>query len=96
MTGSDRARQVWRHSDRVAHVESPGRVALASLSDLAVPPMLLTDTAAAIWMLLDGSRDLEAVVTALAEAFEVEESDIRDEVIAFVDDLAARDLIVLA
>lgn len=84
----------WRHSDAVAHVESPGRVALVSLSDLAAPPMLLTDSAAFIWGLVDGLRDVAAIVSACADEFGVDDHDIQGDVTAYLSDLAARRLIV--
>ena len=43
-----------------------------------------------IWKLCDGTRDLEAIVDALAAEFAVDRAELRADVAAFVDDLVAR------
>ena len=65
------ARVVWRRSEDVAHVESPGRVALLHLGHLERPPMILEGSSAVIWDLLDGDRDQAALTQAVAEHFDV-------------------------
>lgn len=53
----------------------------------------LTGTGRAIWLLIDGSRDLAAIITALAADYGVEAAGIAGEVEAFVADLTAAGLI---
>ena len=43
-----------------------------------------------IWQLCDGSRDLDALVEELADEFEVDRTELRDDVEAFVKDLEDR------
>ena len=43
-----------------------------------------------IWQLCDGSRDIDAVVTALLDEFDVDRDELAADVEAFVEDLIER------
>lgn len=49
----------------------------------------LTGTGAAIWGLIDGARDRDALIAALAQAYGAAPAAIADDVDAFLDDLRA-------
>lgn len=87
---------IWRHKDEIAVVSSDNRAVVLDLDRLDLLPVVLTDTAAAIWEAVDGERGAEAVVSRVADEFEVNAEEVRAQVLAFLDDLAARDLIVRA
>lgn len=53
----------------------------------------LTGTGRAIWLLIDGSRDLAAIIAELAADYGVEAAAIADEVMAFVVALSDAGLI---
>ena len=53
----------------------------------------LTDSAAAIWDLLDGSRNRAAVLAALADAYDAPQADLATDVDAFLGELRAGGLI---
>lgn len=53
----------------------------------------LTGSAAAIWDLLDGTRDRAAVLAALADAYEAPEAELAHDLDAFLDELRAGSLI---
>lgn len=55
---------------------------------------LLNETAQAVWELLAQARDLDALVAALAEEYEVDEEDLRKDVQELLDDLVQRGLVV--
>lgn len=73
-------------------VRREGRVVVQDLERLAEPPLVLTGSAEEIWGLLDG-RSVDEVVAALAVVHEVEPDVIRTDVVAFLDDLRARDIV---
>ena len=54
----------------------------------------LNGSAAAVWMLLDGSLDLDALVGELSGIFEVAADAIRPDVEAAVADFAAQGLLI--
>jgi Coenzyme PQQ synthesis protein D (PqqD) len=81
--------RTWRHADELAEVVTDGRVALLDLTRLNEPPVVLTHSAAAIWDAVDGRRDEDAVVTRVAEGFDVPAAEIREHVSAFLEDLAS-------
>jgi pyrroloquinoline quinone biosynthesis protein D len=76
--------RAWRHRAEVAHVESPGRVALLDLDHLDRPPVILEGSAAVIWELLDGTRDDGAVTSAVADHFGVPEAEVAQPVADFL------------
>ena len=49
----------------------------------------------AIWLQLDGSRDLAAVARAVAVSYEAPEDEIQADVIAFVETLVAKGVLTL-
>lgn len=53
----------------------------------------LTGTAAAVWRLLDGSHDREALLTALSKEYGVDRSDIVGEVDSFLTEIASAGLL---
>ncbi len=53
----------------------------------------LNDTGSLIWSLLE-TRDLDAVVDAVAERFDIDETTARDDVDSFLSDLSKRGLLV--
>jgi hypothetical protein len=53
----------------------------------------LAGTAAAIWRLIDGTRDRAALVSSLAAEFDRGETDISDDVDEFINQLAELGLI---
>ena len=57
-------------------------------------PSVLTDTSAVIWLYIDGRSTDEEIVTQVAAAYEVNPDEIREQVLAFLGDLAQRHLIV--
>lgn len=83
----------WRRSDHVAHVDGPDRVAVLDLAHLRRPPMILEGSAAVIWQLLDGSRDVAALTEAVAQHFHVTAEEIGPSVAAFLDQLRDLELI---
>ena len=87
---------IWRHKDEIAVVSSQGRAVVLDLDRLDLLPVVLTDTAAAIWEAVDGECGDEAVVSRVADEFGVDADEVRAQILAFLVDLAARDLIVRA
>ena len=87
---------IWRHKAEIAVVSSQGRAVVLDLDRLDLLPIVLTVTAAAIWQAVDGERGDEAVVSRVADEFEVDADEVRAQILAVLDDLAARDLIVRA
>jgi hypothetical protein len=85
---------VWRHKDEVAVVAGENRVVVLDLDRLDQAPVVLTDSAAVIWQLVDGRRGDDAVVREVAEWFEVSEDEVRHHVLGYLEELAARDLLV--
>jgi len=53
----------------------------------------LTDSGAAIWRLIDGARDRDALVAALTREFAADASEIAADVDAFLDMLRCEDLL---
>ena len=85
-----------RIGPEVAWVEDAehDRVAVLDLDRLGHPAAVLTDTSAVIWLCVDGRSTDEEIVTQVAAAYEVNPDEIREQVLAFLGDLAQRDLIV--
>lgn len=87
----------WRIGPEVAWVDGDGeaaRVAVLDLDRLGQPPVVLTDSSAVIWLCIDGASTDEALVTRVAAEYEVNPDAIREQVLAFLGDLAERHLIV--
>ena len=85
-----------RHADELAVVVGNHRVVVLDLDHLDDPPVILTDSAAAIWEAIDGRLDDEGVVARVARGFGLQASEIRDQVLAFLQQLLALHLIVTA
>jgi hypothetical protein len=86
--------ETWGVPEDVAWVAGDERVAVLHLTDAGQLPVVLTGPSAEIWAAVDGVRDEEAIVTHVARLFEVNEEAIREQVRAFLGDLATRKLIV--
>ena len=91
------AGEVWRRKDDVAFVDSgPERSAVLDLDRLDQPPYILNGSSAVIWQLVDGRRDRDAIVAAVAEFYEVEPMTVEQAVAEFLADLEGRGLVVQA
>ncbi len=80
----------------LAQVAGPGRVALVDLRNPGEAPVILQGSAAVVWTMLDGARDLDAVVAAVAAEYGVAPAEVEAGVRSFVDDLIARGLVATA
>ena len=56
--------------------------------------MRLSSVALEIWQLLDGKRSVADIIKALKEVFEVDEEDLKKDVIGFIKDLARREVVI--
>lgn len=56
--------------------------------------VVLNETGAFIWPMLDGTNDLAAIVGAVCERFDVDAGSARADVDAFLDALASRGALV--
>ena len=74
-------------------VESEYRAVVLDLDRLDDPPLILTDSAAAVWWHVDGRNSEQDIVRKVARMFGVRGGEIADEVSEFLEDLASRDLI---
>jgi hypothetical protein len=91
-----RRTRIWQRSPRVAAIESPDRVAFVHLDHVAAPPRMLEGSGAVIWSAIDGVSDEDEIIAAVAESFGVERHTIDSDVIRFIDELHAADLILQA
>jgi hypothetical protein len=87
---------VWRHKPEVAHVDSEERSAVLDLERLDQPPLILEGSAAVIWQLIDGVRDLDVLSVDVARYFGESADAVRPAVEAFLTDLSERGLLVQA
>ena len=83
-----------RHSPRIAWVGEPERVVVLHLDRLDELPLVLTGSGAAIWHAVDGSGDVDEVIRTVAGEFGLPTETVEPDVRAFLEDLAARGLIV--
>ena len=60
------------------------------------PPYILNGSSAVIWQLIDGERDLDALVRGVADFYEVAVVTVEQAVVAFVAELGGRGLVVRA
>ena len=81
-----------KQSDRYAETDVDDEIVVMRLDNGEF--FSLAGTAAATWRLIDGTRDREAVVAALAEQYEGAEADIASDVDEFLATL--RDMGLLA
>ena len=88
-------RPVWRIGPEVAWVDGEAdRVTVLDLDQLDQQPVVLTDSSAVIWLCIDGTSTDEEIVARVAAEYEVNPDAIREQVLAFLGDLAQRHLIV--
>lgn len=83
----------WRRRASVVSVGDSGRTALIDLDDAAHPPRILNGPAAAVWQAVDGERDLTAVCERVADEFDMTGDEVRSDVVAFLESLAAQGLV---
>ncbi|MFT3873082.1 MAG: PqqD family protein [Nocardioides sp.] len=76
----------WRRAEELAAVESPNRFAILDLTHLDRPPVILADTAAAIWRHLVEPVSETDLTKMLAEEYAVTPA----EVVPAVADFLAR------
>ncbi|MCX6399616.1 MAG: PqqD family protein [Propionibacteriales bacterium] len=79
----------------VAQARSDQRVALLDLDHLDRPAVILEDSAAAIWEAVDGERSETDVVATVADQFGLDPRSITVDVHELLDDLLARELLVV-
>jgi hypothetical protein len=84
----------WDIKSEVAWTDQDDRVAVLDLDRLQESPLVLTSTGGSIWRAIDAERDEDAIVLHVAELHEVDPDEIREQVLAFLTDLAQRHLIV--
>lgn len=75
----------WRVLDTEALVVDPKAGLLYPLNSVATR----------IWELADGSRSVDAIITALVDEFDADEATIRADALRFLDDLATAGLIAM-
>lgn len=85
---------VWRVGDEVAWTSGPDRVAVLDLDRPTLLPQLLTDSGAVIWRAVDGERDEDSIIAQVAAEYDVPHTEIGEQVLAFLAELAERHLIV--
>jgi Coenzyme PQQ synthesis protein D (PqqD) len=89
---------VWRRATSTAYVESPSgsaqRVVVLDLDHLDLPPYVFEDSAAQVWVRVDGVRSEAEIVTDLADVYEVPVEVLAGDVRQFVDRLRDLGLIV--
>ena len=81
---------VKRHAN-FAETEVDGEILLIDMDGGMI--FAMKDTAAELWALIDGKRDLGGVVDELATRFAAEAATIRHDCSAMVDDLLAAGLV---
>lgn len=67
---------------------------VAGIGDMEDELFTLNESGKAIWDLLDGKRDLDAVITTLAENYEASAGEISKDVIGLVEELVKRRMLV--
>lgn len=73
------------HSPEIAWVSSDDRVVIVRLDDLAAEPLVLSGSAAAIWVATEAPATLEEIVGRVASGYARPPSDIADEVAGFIE-----------
>ena len=81
----------FRKNDTIIHKELDG-------APILIDPYRRTLThlnpvALEIWKLLDGKRPVSAMLEALREEFDIDETVLRKDVLGFLDELAKREMI---
>ncbi|WP_424464626.1 PqqD family protein [Pseudoclavibacter helvolus] len=73
--------------------DESGDVTVLSLLDTACKPLVLSGTAVVIWDELDGERPVRLIVNQLAADYGLDEQVIGEQVVAFVTQLLAAQLL---
>lgn len=81
-----------RHPE-LAVVDTEDQVVLLRLETLAAPPVVLDDSGADIWRLIDGQRDLDALVGDVAACYGVGPTQVHEDVSSFVAGLRRNGLL---
>ena len=85
---------VPRRADRVVQAEVDGELVLMSPRDFAY--FGTQGTGDPVWALVDGVRDVDAIVSELEERYMAEPGVIRAQTVEFLDALAAAGLVTFA
>ena len=80
--------------DELAVVESEYRAVVLDLTRLDEPPLVLTESAAAIWWCIDGANTETEIISKVARLFGLAQNEIGEQVRAFLEDLSLRRFIV--
>jgi hypothetical protein len=84
----------WHRSADVAWVGNGERVVVLDLGDpTAARPQLMEGPAAAIWRAVDGVRDTDGVVSAVAAAAGLTTDEVAGDVAGFLEQLWAQGLL---
>ena len=86
----------WRIKPEVAWTDQDDRIAVLDLDRLSEPPVIFTDSGGDIWRAIDGERNEDSIVSFVAQQYDVTPTEIRQQVLVFLADLAERHLIVRA
>lgn len=86
--------QTWRRHADLAEVASPGRSAILRLTSPELPPVILEDSAAVIWQLIDGPVTHGDLAAAVAETYGQPVGQVDGAVAEFLDGLTATGLLV--
>jgi hypothetical protein len=78
----------WRHSERVAWVDSGDRVTILDLSVSQDEPRILSESASAVWRAVDGLRSDSDIVAEVALGYGVSSEVIEADVRSFLNELA--------
>lgn len=85
--------QIWKHASCIAEVrnEPADRIALLELN--AEQPVVLTGTAAAVWLLIDGHRSQESIVAELSAMYDDADGQMVPHLTSFFAGLSEQRLI---
>lgn len=95
MTAAVALDAVPSRADDLAVVESEGRAAILDLDHLDRPPAVLEGPAAAVWSLVDGTRNVAEIVSTLASVYDAPSGVVEADVCGFLADLVGRRFVVL-
>jgi len=85
---------VWRRAPGTAYVDTSDRAVILDLDHLERMPYVFTGSAAQIWACVDGDRTEDEIVADLAEAFEVPQDVVAQDVSGFLAELRSLGLVV--
>ena len=78
------AKDTWHRARDLAVVDRGDRVVILNLGRLSSAPVVLEDTAAEVWRLMDDAFSETRLVGVVAEAFDVHPGLVRDDVHDFL------------